>query len=161
KTIEARKPFTVDPKLPAEISSADVVDVPVQVVNDSDDRRAVGFTLSPTNLTVEGPGLKTAEGLHKDVIDLAANGNGRKIYRMRPTVGDGQAKLGVMGTSDPAAEPDATERTMRVVPDGYPIVGSFSDLLENRATGTVELPKDFIKGTLKVRLEVYPTTLAD
>jgi hypothetical protein len=161
RAIEARKPFTVDPKLPLAISSADVVDVPVRVVNDSDDRRAVGFTLSPTNLAVEGPGLKTAEGLYKDVIDLAPNGKGRKVYRVRPTVADETAALGVIGTSDPAAEPDVTERTVRVVPDGYPVVSSFSDLLEKRAAGTLELPKDLVKGTLKVRLEVYPTTLAD
>jgi alpha-2-macroglobulin-like protein len=161
KTIEAHKPFTVDPKLPAEISSADVVDVPVRIVNDSDDRRAVSFALSPTNLAVEGPGLKTPEGRYKEVIDLAPNGKGRRVYRVRPTVADGQATLGVVGTSDPAAEPDATQLAVRVVPDGYPVTGSFSDLLEKRATGSIELPKDLVKGTLKVRLEVYPTTLAD
>src|SRR5205085_4712722 len=48
-----------------------------------------------------------------------------------------------------------------VVPDGFPGVGSFSDLLEQRASGGVILPKDMVKGTLKVRLEVYPTSMAD
>lgn len=160
RTIEARKPITVDPKLPAEISSADAVDVPVRVVNDSDDRRAVGVTLVPKNLTVEGPGVRTAEGAFKDTLDLGPNGKGRKVYRLRPTAG-GEAALTVVGTSDPAAEPDSISRTMRVVPDGFPVSGSFSDLLEKRASGAVEVPKELVKGTLAVRLELYPTSLAN
>ena len=63
--------------------------------------------------------------------------------------------------SDPAAEPDSVGRVVNVVPDGFPAVGSFSDMLESRASGSVTLPKDLVPGTLKVRLEVYPTSMAD
>jgi hypothetical protein len=161
KTIEARKPFTVDPKLPLEISHTDTIDVPVRVVNDSDDRRVVSFTVNPSNLSVEGGALKTPEGLFKDSIDLETNGKGRKIFRVKPTMLQGQAGLDVIGNSDPAAEPDSVRRMVSVVPDGFPGVGSFSDMLEKRATGSVTLPKDIVKGSLKVRLEVYPTSMAD
>jgi alpha-2-macroglobulin-like protein len=161
KTIEARKPFTVDPKLPLEVSSNDVIDVPVRVVNDSDDRRAVTFTLAPSNLELEGAGVKTSDGQFKDTLDLQPNAKDRKVYRIRPTGLSGEANLTVTANSDPAAPSDGSVRSMRVVPDGFPIAGSYSDLLETRAAGSVELPKDLVKGTLKVRLEVYPTTLAD
>ncbi|HEX3147192.1 MAG TPA: alpha-2-macroglobulin family protein [Gemmataceae bacterium] len=161
KTIEARRPFTVDPKLPLEVSSNDVIDVPVRVVNDSDDRRAVTYTLTPANLSLENAGIKTADGQFKDTIDLRANEKGRRIYRVQPTGLTGEASLTVTGNSDPAAPPDGSIRSMRVVPDGFPISGSYSDLLETRASGAVELPKDLVKGTLKVRLEVYPTSMAD
>jgi A-macroglobulin TED domain/Alpha-2-macroglobulin family len=161
RTIEARKPFTVDPKLPLEITSSDVVDVPVRVVNDSDDNRAVSFTVTPHNLTVEGGAMTTAEGLVKDAIDLGPNGKGRKVVRVRAKGLDGEAALLVVGNSAPAAEPDSVLRTLTVVPEGFPGVGSFSDMLETRATGSVVLPKDVVKGTLKVRLEVYPTSMAD
>ena len=33
--------------------------------------------------------------------------------------------------------------------------------LESRASGSIVLPKDLVKGTLRVRLEVYPTSMAD
>lgn len=161
KTIESRKPFAVDPRLPLEVTSSDVIDVPVRVVNDSDERRSVGFTLTPTNLAVEGAGIKTTEGLFKDSIDLGPNAKGRKVFRLKAASLQGQAALKVVGNSDPAAEPDVIERTIIVVPEGFPVVGSVSDLLEKRAGGTVVLPKDLVKGTLKVRLEVYPTSMAD
>jgi anti-sigma-K factor RskA len=161
KTIEARKPFTVDPKLPLEITSSDIIDVPVRVMNDSDDRRAVTFTLTPSLLSVEGGGIKTPEGLFKDTIALDKNGKGRKVFRLKPTKLQGEATLAVVGNSDPAAAPDAVGRVVNIVPEGFPGIGSFSDMLEKRAAGSVTLPKDVVKGTLKVRLEVYPTSMAD
>jgi hypothetical protein len=161
KTIEARKPLTVDPKLPTEISSADAVDVPIRVVNDSDERRAIRLKVGPKNLTIEGPGERTADGIVKDTLELGPNGKGRKIYRVRPTGPAGKVTLAVLGSSDTADEPDSIVGSMRVVPDGFPVSGSFSDLLEKRAIGAIEVPKDLVKGTLKVRLEVYPTSLAD
>jgi alpha-2-macroglobulin-like protein len=161
RTIEARKPVTVDPKLPAEISSNDVVEVPVRIVNDTDSRRSVDITLSPTNLAVDGAGVKTAGGLLKELLELGPNGKGRKVLRVRPTTPSGTAALAVIGTSDPATEPDSTVSEMRIVPDGFPFQGSFSDLLERRSAGTIDIPKDVVKGTLKARLELYPSTMAD
>src|SRR5262249_11963703 len=73
KPIEARKPFTVDPKLPHEITNTDVVDVPVRVVNDSDVRRAVTFALTPAGLSIENGGVKTPDGVVKDTLDLGPN----------------------------------------------------------------------------------------
>jgi hypothetical protein len=161
KTIEARKSFTVDPKLPQEITNTDVVDVPVRVVNDSDDRRAVTFALTPSGLSIENGGVKTPDGVVKDTLDLGPNAKGRKLFRLKPTLQQGLAGLAVLGNSDPAAEPDAIGRVVTIVPEGFPVVGSFSDMLESRAAGTITLPKDLVKGTLKMRLEVYPTSMAD
>ena len=150
-TIEARKPFTVDPKLPLEVSSTDVIDVPVRVMNDSSAKRSVAYKLNPIGFAVEA-----GEG----TIDLDAGKGGRPIVRVRPSLTEGDAALEVLGTS-PAASPDAAARLVRVVPEGFPGVGQVSDMLERRASGVVALPKDVIPGTLKVRLELYPTTLAD
>ena len=47
------------------------------------------------------------------------------------------------------------------MPDGFPGVGSFSDTLTGRAKGSITLPKDVVPGTLKVRFEMYPTSLSD
>jgi hypothetical protein len=151
KTIEARKPFSVDPKLPLEISHTDTVDVPVRVTNDSDERRNVAFNLTPV-------GLKP-DGNLREVIDLGPNGKGRKIFRLKADKLQGEAALGVEGTS--GIDKDIILRAINVVPDGFPGVGSFSDMIEGRARGTVTLPKDIVPGSLKVRLEVYPTSMAD
>ncbi|HZP14561.1 MAG TPA: alpha-2-macroglobulin family protein, partial [Nocardioides sp.] len=152
KTIEARKPFSVDPKLPLEISHTDTVDVPVRVTNDSDDKRTVSFTVTPS-------GLKT-DGNLRDAIELGPNGKGRKILRFKPDHLQGDAGLVIVGASNAAAD-DTILRTIKVVPDGFPFVGSISDMIEKRAAGTITLPKDVVAGSLKVRLEVYPTSMAD
>ncbi|MCI0699826.1 MAG: alpha-2-macroglobulin, partial [Planctomycetia bacterium] len=151
-TIEARKPFSVDPKLPLEISHTDTVDVPIRVTNDSDVRRNV-------TITTTTDGFKTA-GKLQDILDLAPNGKGRKILRLNADKLQGDAGLLIEGTS--STEKDAIARMIRIVPDGFPTVGSFSDMIEKgRARGTITLPKDLVPGTLKVRLEMYPTSMAD
>ncbi|VTU02728.1 a-macroglobulin complement component : TonB-dependent receptor OS=Hyalangium minutum GN=DB31_3602 PE=4 SV=1: A2M_N: A2M: Thiol-ester_cl: A2M_comp [Gemmataceae bacterium] len=152
KTIEARKPFSLDPKLPLEISHTDKVDVAIRATNDTDAKRTVGYTLGTNGLKVEG----TAS----DVFDLGPNGKGRRIVRMTADKLDGEATVLVTGASS-GADNDTIARTIRIVPDGFPGVGSFSDTIEGKARGSVTLPKDLVPGTLKVRLEVYPTTMSD
>ena len=153
KTIEARKPFSLDPKLPLEISHTDAVDVAVRVTNDSDVRRNVSFTATATGLKSDGP--------LQHIFDLAPNAKGRKILRLTPDKLSGDATVRVEGSSIPVADKDVIARTVRIVPDGFPGVGSFSDTLAGKAKGSITLPKDIVPGTLRVRLEVYPTSLSD
>ncbi|WP_439627825.1 alpha-2-macroglobulin family protein [Gemmata sp.] len=152
KTIEARKPFSLDPKLPLEISHTDKVDVAIRATNDTDAKRTVGYTLGTSGLKVEGRA--------SDVFDLGPNGKGRRIVRMTADKLDGEATVLVTGASS-GADNDTIARTIRIVPDGFPGVGSFSDTVEGKSRGSVRLPKDLVPGTLKVRLEVYPTTMSD
>jgi len=152
KTIEARKPFSVDPRLPLEISHTDKIDVPVRVTNDSDDRRSVAFTLATSGLKVEGK--------PSDIFDLGPNGKGRRIVRMSADKLQGDANVVVTGVSS-GADNDTISRTIKIATDGFPGVGSLSDMIEGRTRGTITLPKDIVPGSLKLRLEVYPTSMAD
>jgi hypothetical protein len=152
KTIEARKPFSLDPKLPLEISHTDKVDVAIRATNDTDAKRTVGYTLGTNGLKVEGKA--------SDVFDLGPNGKGRRIVRMVADKLDGEATVLVTGASS-GADNDTIARTIRIAPDGFPGVGSFSDTIEGKARGSITLPTDLVPGTLKVRLEVYPTTMSD
>jgi hypothetical protein len=152
KTVEARLPFSVDPKLPLQVSHTDVIDVPLRVTNDTDEARKVEFQVGAANLK--------ADGALAGTVELGPNGKGRQMLRMRPDTLSGRA--GVILTASSGADKDVIQRTIAVVPDGFPGVGSVSDTLEKgRATGTVTVPKDVVAGTLKVRLEMYPTTMAD
>jgi hypothetical protein len=152
QSIETRRPFSVDPKVPLEVSHTDTVDVPVRVTNDSPDPRAVAFSVTATGLKVDGD--------PNGRLDLGPNGKGRRVVRLRPDRLEGDGGVAVTGTS-PGADADTIVRAVRVVPDGFPGVGSFSDVIEGRARGRVVLPKDVVPGSLRVRLEVYPTSLAD
>ena len=162
ETIEARKPFTVEPELPLEVTSSDTLMVPIKVTNDSDERRTVSYTLHATGMKLlNSEAITMPDGSFKDTIDLQPRTSGRKFYKFQPTMPKGTAKLRVVGTSEPAAPADAVEREVAVVPEGFPVVGAFSDVLEKKAVGTITLPKDVLPGTLKVALSVYPTTMAD
>src|SRR5206468_3850510 len=105
----------------------DTIDVPIRVTNDSDTRRKVAFTTTVA-------GLK-ASGSLQDVIELGPNGKGRKLLRLSADKLEGDAGVLIEGTSGP--DKDAIARTIRVVPDGFPGVGSISDTMENRARGTI------------------------
>src|SRR5262249_18286550 len=87
----------------------------------------------------------------------------RKVLHFEPSANQGEAKLRLFAKTDPFAS-DSVERTFKIVPEGFPIVGKQSDLLEGQAIHTLKLPakrNQWVPGTLKVKVEVFPSTLAD
>jgi hypothetical protein len=84
----------------------------------------------------------------------------RKFFTFRPTVHEGQAQLVFQGQAAGYA-PDVVQLGFRVVPEGFPMVVSHSDVLEQSAVQVVELPATWVKGTLHCQANVYPSTLAD
>jgi hypothetical protein len=150
--VESRLPFTLEPKTPIEVSSADRIALPVTIGNNADANRTV--TLSGTAKNLERDG-NTADG----PLTVDGHSAGRRIFHYRPSIVEGEARVEFRGQTQPFAA-DSIARTFRIVPDGFPIVGSRSDLLEGSAVDEVVLPKTWIKGTLKCRVQVYPSTLA-
>lgn len=150
-TIEVRKPFSVDPKLPQEISSADVLDVPLVLTNETD-----------TTLTADV--RWTLAGMKSSTDGLAATmtprGGARKYIHLNPTLVEGPLAVKLDAKSGPGLT-DSVERTLTVVPDGFPLSGTASDMLEKVTRAPVKLPNAWIPGTLKVAVTVYPNTLSE
>jgi uncharacterized protein YfaS (alpha-2-macroglobulin family) len=94
-----------------------------------------------------------------DLLTVDGKSATRRIYSYRPTTVEGQARVEFRGQTEPFAA-DSIARPIRIVPDGFPVVGSKSDLLEGTAINDVVLPDTWVKGTLKCRVQVYPSTLA-
>jgi hypothetical protein len=150
--VESRLPFALEPKTPIEVSSADLINLPLTVSNNTVGSRAVTLSASATGLDQigdKGDARLTVEG----------KSAARRIYKFRPSVVEGEARVEFRGKTDPFAA-DSIARSFRVVPDGFPVVGSHSDLLEGTASHDVVLPATWVKGTLKCRVQVYPSTLA-
>jgi uncharacterized protein YfaS (alpha-2-macroglobulin family) len=145
--LESRLPVNVAPKLPAEISASDALRVPVSANNTTDEPRKT--TLKVT----KHDGLKlertTAE------LDLPARAARRVLLDMRPSIAEGTATLELQ------AEGDAVRHTLRVVAEGFPVTRSWGSLLEKSATHSVSLPGDMIPGSLKVRVDAYPSPLGE
>jgi alpha-2-macroglobulin-like protein len=149
--IISKLPFALTPTVPIEVTSSDLLDLPVSIVNNTGGPRSV-------DVKVEGTGLKLL-GPAEVQLPLDANACTRRIFRLQPTLTDGKAELLITGKAGEFN--DGIVRVIRVVPDGFPINGAVSDVLEGSSTSTVTLPETWIKGTLKVQAQIYPSTLAD
>jgi anti-sigma factor RsiW len=150
-TIESRKPFKVEPKLPVEISGRDRLVIPVTLDNATDEPRSLQIDVDAQALKFDGQALRS--------LQLGAQANARELFIVTPAIEEGEARLRFRGNCSPF-EQDAIERTLKIVPAGFPVTGSVSDVLEQRAEANIRLPEEWLKGTLKVRVNVFPSTLA-
>ncbi len=153
QTFDARLPFTLEPKVPIEVTSGDKIDVPLSIANNGTAKEKVRVRIESKE------GLALLRGDADAEFDVPAGAPVRKVYRFQPTLKEGQASLTFAGNAGVFA--DRTKNGFTVVPEGFPVVGSRSDLLEGSATQTLPLPNSWVADTLKVQVDVYPSTLAD
>jgi hypothetical protein len=154
QTIASRLPFTVQPRTPLEVTAGDKIDIALAVANNTSEARTAHVSVT------EHANLSLADGSPAADVSVPADSSIRKLYRFRPTVQEGTATLRFTGKTD-SYPADSVRTTFRVVPEGFPVVGAHSDLLEKSATTDMELPQTWIKDTLKCQVQVYPSTLAD
>jgi hypothetical protein len=153
-TLESRRPFSVEPKLPVEVTAGDVTDVPVTIANDTDAERSVSLTV-----VIHGLAFADQEQAHQQ-LRLGPNQRTRQVIRLSPAIAEGWASVRLEAKSAPFAV-DAVERSFRVVPSGFPVTGSKSDLLEGSVKHDIPLPETWFKGSLRCQVQVYPSILAD
>src|SRR5262249_21809347 len=146
--VESRLPFSVEPKLPIEVTADDVIDMPLSLANDTSNERVVALRIHADGLLLTDP-KQAAQGL-----SLEADRRIRQRVRLRPTLADGLATVRLEGTCQPFAT-DTVERSFRVVPFGYPVAESRSDLLVREARHEILLPDQCSAGSLRCRVQVY------
>jgi hypothetical protein len=151
-TLEVRKPFAIDPKLPQEISTSDKLDVAIQGQNATAGKLVPTITLKPEGFT----NLGASETFD---LPLERESGARKIVRLAPSVTSGSVSLTVTGKV--AALEDRITRSLRVLPDGFPASAQVSDVLEQRLNAKLALPEQIIPGTLALKVTMYPNTLSE
>jgi hypothetical protein len=154
RKFDVRLPLTLSPKLPMEVTAGDTLDLPITVGNNTFDRSAVQLALK------QSAGLTLEKGQATDTLDVRAEGTSRRLFRFKPSIRDGLASLQWDAKAGPLAN-DAVRGVIRVVPEGFPVANAHSDVLEGSLAKTVELPANWVKGTLQCRVNVFPSTLAD
>lgn len=162
--LTSRKPLVLQPKLPIEITAGDKIDVPLSIANNTNNQQSV-------QVRVQSAELKLIGGKDAESLTLHPEERTRRVFHFQPGIIDGEAKLRFSGETEPASRiaegrpapgvDDSIESSIKVVPQGFPIVGSQSDLLEGSARNDVVLPETWIPGTLKYQVAFYPSTLAD
>ena len=151
RTIEVRKPFALDPKLPQEISSSDKLDVPVIAINGTDLARTANV-----NVTAEGFKIGGADSFE---MALPAGASLRKLLRLTPQKPEGEFKIELAGKV--GQDRDSVVRKLTVVPEGFPASEAKSDVLEQKMFASLKLPKAIVPGTLKAKVNVFPNTLSE
>src|SRR5262249_40853539 len=110
-------------------------------------------------VNVEGRGIESADGAAVKRCQVTANGRSRVIERLHANIAEGTAELRLEGRA--ANLHGQSLRTITGVPDGFPVLGTQSAMLEGATRHDFVLPQTWVKGTLKYRLAAYPSTLAD
>jgi hypothetical protein len=153
RTLQSRLPFTLQPTLPVEVTAGDTLEVPLTVANTTGEARSVELKLAGlANLSLE-------KGAASQRFTVPAGTPVRKVFSFRPAVRAGAAELTFEGRAEPFA--DRVRGLVKVVPEGFPVVRARSDLLEGSASHPLDLPRNWVKGTLKVQVVAYPSPLAD
>jgi alpha-2-macroglobulin-like protein len=151
QTLEVRKPLVLEPKLPQEISNTDVIDLPIVAINGKDEARQATVNITPDGLTVDG-----SQALK---LDLQPGSGSRKTVRLTSKITEGVATVQLDGKA--GADTDNVVRQITVVPDGFPLSVSKSEVLEKNAVVKLGVPKLIVPGSLKAKVVMYPNMLSE
>ena len=141
-------------KLPLEVSAGDHVRLPVTITNETDQPYRAVLTAT------FGKAFAVTGGALAPTLQLAP-GERRSTFYELDVVGDGaRAEDGKIALAIEAANlRDGVERTVRVVPPGFPQLASLAGTLRGTVRHEVII-SDVLPGTLRGALTMYPSPLA-
>ncbi len=150
-TVEVRRPFYTEPKFPLEVTAGDRIDLPISLVNGTD--QALGVKLE----TSAGKGLALLEGASWQ-SEIAAQKSIRTLLPFRVEPHQGEVELRLRSQAGP--HQDDVTRRISVVPAGFPIESNFGGVLEVVVRHEVAIPEGVVPSSLVTHAAVYPSPLA-
>jgi hypothetical protein len=152
--VEAVEPFSIEPKIPLQVTSGDVIDLPIGVINGMN-RELRGVEIHAS----DAAGLKFS-WTGDSASTLRAKERARRLLRIDVGAVSGSANL----TLDARAGlyHDSVSRKLDVQPRGFPHESSAGGILESNGSRTFEftLPAQIVVGSVSSAVTVYPTPLA-
>jgi uncharacterized protein YfaS (alpha-2-macroglobulin family) len=151
--VESVEPFYIEPKLPLEVTSGDIIRLPVSVVN------GVGSDLGDASVTVTAArGMEIASVAP---FTLKANARERRILDISVGKYIGLSDFVLSAKAGPYA--DKVTRKLPVKSLGFPTeVGSGGTLaLNSGVSKAVTIPASVVRGSVATNIAVYPTPLAN
>ncbi len=149
-TVQSKKAFYVEPKLPLEITSGDLVEVPIALVNGTQAQ------LDAMLETEIGEGIKR-EG-NEPRVTLAADASGRLYLTLVAKQHNGPVQVHLIAHAGDYT--DEVKRAIPVVPAGFPMEAAFGGLLAGSAKHTFTMPEQFEASSVEAVAKVYPSPLA-
>jgi len=152
--VESVQPFSIEPKMPLQVTSGDVIQLPVGLIN------GMSRELRGAEVSANVPaGLKLSM-LGDRAPTLRAKERGRSFLQIQVGEYSGLADLTVDAKA--GRYRDTVSRKLDVQPLGFPHETSVGGMLERSASRTFEftLPAEMVRGSISSSVTVYPTPLA-
>lgn len=140
--------FFVDVTAPATLTQGDEIALPVTVHNHL-------TTEQPVTLVLQADGFAVIGGAERRLV-IEPRAARAASFRVRAERA-GRQRLRVSASGESLS--DAVERTVRVEPDGHPIVQTLNGRFEGRRVVEVALPDAAIEGGTEVQLKLYGSVL--
>jgi uncharacterized protein YfaS (alpha-2-macroglobulin family) len=152
-TITASEPFYVEPKLPLEVSSGDVIHLPIAAVNGTQN------TLDNVTLTLTG-----GQGMSISPVDAFSLPAGQRIRRLVDVrIGEMPGTWDFILQAQAGSFSDRVTRPLVVKPLGFPTQIAKGGLLNagSRVVHVIRVPDSLVSGSVKTSAALYPTPLAN
>jgi hypothetical protein len=153
--IESVKPFSIEPKIPLQVTSGDVIELPIGIIN------GLSRELRRPELTAKGPAGINVTMLGDNPAALSAKERMRRFVQL--DIGREFAGIANLTLDAKAGSyHDSVSRTLDVQSPGFPHEISTGGILEKNGTKSLEftVPADVVRGSLSSSVTVYPTPLA-
>ena len=151
--IDSVEPFYLEPKLPQEVTSGDLIRLPLGIVN---------ATNSPLKDATLHPqcSIPAIDDSKMAPFALPANARVRRYLDLQIGKQAGEVRLQLDAKAGPYA--DKVTRTFIVRPLGFPTATSFGGLLDKGGTASHEviISESLVAGSLETRVVVSPAPLA-
>ena len=153
--VRSRLPFQVEPQLPLEVTVGDRIDLPVAVINATEEAASVEVSLiADSSLRPLGEARRT--------IQVPAGQRMREHLSLEVNEGiaDHDASIEIRGQGSDSLV-DSVRRTLHIAAAGYPHRDSIAGQLSERDSVRLPIPDDIVPGSLAVTLRAYPSPIAD
>jgi len=149
--IESKRPFYVEAKTPLEVTAGDKINLPVALINETDQSLKAALAISANQGVLIGD--------YPETITLPPFTRKRIIIPAEVEEKAGISELIVTASSGEFT--DNITRSIPVKPLGFPVDVSFGGLLEKEASHKIEIPLSLTEGGLHAHASVYPSPLAN
>lgn len=149
--VESVEPFYLEPKLPLEVTTNDVIQLPVGLVN------STTGPLSNGSLKFNAKGFASLEPYH---FQLSADSRVRVLLPL--TVGNTPGETDVLLSANVGPYADQVTRKLKIQPLGFPVEIARAGTLDasSKKQHKITIPETIIEGSLSAKVAVYPTPMA-
>ena len=150
--LESVEPFYIEPKMPLEVTSGDIVQLPVSLVN------GLESELAGATLTVNADPEVRIGGI--ETLTLGPKARVRKLVSLKVGYINGLSDLVLAAKA--GGYSDRVTRKLKVVPMGFPVEVGHGGMLAaaSPAAKDIEIPGGVVPRSVTTEVAIYPTPLA-